>query len=82
MLLIVSLICLTRVSHGFPPDVPVALVTDGLVGWGGGEGVQEKWGWLFISSVFVTDLSDPGVPRLCTMCPASFETGARCLMGW
>ena len=32
--------------------------------------------------MFVTDLSDPGVPRLCTMCPASFETGARCLMGW
>ena len=37
---------------------------------------------MFISSVFVTDLSDPGVPRLCTICLASLETGARCLMGW
>ena len=29
-------------SHGFPPDVPVALVTDGLVGWGEVRGFRKS----------------------------------------
>ena len=33
----------------FSPDVPVVLATDGLVRWG----VQEEWGWLFLSSVLL-----------------------------